>query len=107
MTADLSTWDQAQAYITHNGIYFKNLLKKGRFGGAYSNLIKLAANLFNGYLDVEEKPPFSPLELYRLDDSNWNVAMSAFIIRRYNWHIAAFMTNDEIVEKVEDILSEE
>lgn len=81
LTADLDTWRSASSYVYHDGIDFEGLLAEVDFSGAYSNLIRLAGNLFNG------QTACSPVELYRLDDRNFQLAMTAFRIRRRSWPI--------------------
>jgi len=76
LTADLDTWQQAQTYVRREGIDFEALLAEGEFSGGYSVLIKWASNLFNGNTHVD------PVELMRLDDSNFLVALTALQLRR-------------------------
>jgi Family of unknown function (DUF6075) len=76
LTSSASTWDKASGYVERDGIDFDGLLAEVDFSGAYSNLIRLAGNLFNG------QTACSPVELYRLDDRNFAIAMTAFQIRR-------------------------
>lgn len=101
LTSSLSTWQKTSSYVESDGIDFPKMLKRVDFSGGYVSLIKLAGNLFNDRTHV------APIELYSLDDTNFAIALTALQIRRHNWHIGAFMTNDEIVAKVEDILGEE
>src|SRR5260221_4169711 len=53
LTADLDTWQQAQAYIDRTGIDFPELLAKGEFSGGYTVLIQSAGNLFNGQVHID------------------------------------------------------
>ena len=76
LTADLDTWQQAQTYVRREGIDFEALLAEGEFSGGYSVLIKWASNLFNGNTHVD------PVELMRLDDTNFLVALTALQLRR-------------------------
>ncbi len=76
LSADLDTWQQAQTYVRREGIDFEALLAEGEFSGGYSVLIKWASNLFNGNTHID------PVELMRLDDSNFLVALTALQLRR-------------------------
>lgn len=76
LTSSASTWEKASDYVERDGIDFEGLLAEVDFSGAYSNLIRLAGNLFNGQTTC------SPVELYRLDDRNFQIAMTAFQLRR-------------------------
>src|SRR5258708_4136046 len=76
LTADLDTWQQAQMYVRREGIDFEALLAEGEFSGGYSVLIKWSSNLFNGNTHVD------PVELMRLDDTNFLVALTALQLRR-------------------------
>lgn len=76
LTSSAGTWDDASSYVDRDGINFEGLLAEVDFSGAYSQLIRLAGNLFNG------QTACSPVELYRLDERNFRLAMNAFQIRR-------------------------
>lgn len=76
LTSSAATWQRASGYVDRDGIDFEVLLAEVDFSGAYSQLIRLAGNLFN------DRTACSPVELYRLDDRNFAVAMTAFQIRR-------------------------
>jgi hypothetical protein len=79
LTADLWTWENVQDYITRRGIDFEAMLKEVDFSGGYSILPKLASNLFNG------NEPIQAVDIpNRLDESNFRIAMSAFLLRRYS-----------------------
>lgn len=77
LTAHSDTWNQARSYVDRDGIDFDALLTEVDFSGAYENLIRLAGNLFNAGHTV-----CSPVELYRLDDQNFTLALHALRIRR-------------------------
>ena len=81
LTAHRGTWEQAIDYVDRDGIRFEDLLAEIDFSGAYVNLIKLAGNLFN------DRTSCSPVELYRLDDTNFTIAMNALLIRRTSLRI--------------------
>ena len=77
LTADLDTWQQAQAYVGRDGIDFEALLREVHFSGGYGALIRLAGNLFN------DRTACSPVDLAtRLDDTNFTVALTALQVRR-------------------------
>lgn len=76
LTSSAATWDKASEYVERDGIDFEALLAEVDFSGAYSNLIRLAGNLFNG------RTACSPVELYRLDNINFQIAMTALQMRR-------------------------
>jgi hypothetical protein len=78
LTSDYSTWDQAQDYVKRDGILFEALLQECYWSGGYRVLIQWAANLFNEYA----LPAIEPVELMRLDESNFRIAVSALYIRR-------------------------
>jgi hypothetical protein len=84
LTADLSTWRKAGTYVARDGIDFESLLEEVDFSGSYQVLIKWAGNLFN------EQQHLDPIEILRLDDSNFQVALSALLIRRYSLQVSDF-----------------
>ena len=84
LTSSASTWDKASEYVDRDGIDFEGLLRDVDFSGAYSNLIRLAGNLFNG------QTACSPVELYRLDERNFTVALTALRLRRTSVAVADF-----------------
>ncbi|HLI07058.1 MAG TPA: hypothetical protein VKV40_10875 [Ktedonobacteraceae bacterium] len=49
--------------------------------GGYTVLLQLACNLFNGQMHLD------PVELMRLDESNFILALTAIQIRRYSLKI--------------------
>lgn len=76
LTADPLTWEGAERFVTARGIDFEEMLSTLHFSGAYMVLIQLAGNLFNGRVHVD------PVELMRLDDTNFKVALTALQVRR-------------------------
>jgi hypothetical protein len=78
LTADLGTWNRVQEYMEH-GIDFEDMLQELDWSGGYRVLLQWAANLFN-----EHAASINPVELMRLDEGNFKVALSALIIRRYS-----------------------
>ncbi len=76
LTADAGIWQQAQAYVERHAIHIDTMLQEINLSSGYSTLLLLAGNLFNGNKHVD------PVELMRLDDSNFAVALTALHIRR-------------------------
>lgn len=69
-------------YITEDGIDFAMMMEKQDFSSGEAKLVRLAANLFNGSMEV------TPKELINtLDDKNYDLAMQAIRFRRYGCHI--------------------
>lgn len=81
LTASRATWEKAQSYVNRDGIDIETMLKEVDFSGGYSVLIKLAGNLFNNEQHLD------PLELLRLDDSNFDLALDAIRLRRHSMHV--------------------
>jgi hypothetical protein len=84
LTADLGTWERAQYYVAHDGILFRKMLRDLDWSGGYRVLIKWAANLFN-----EQAAHIDPVQLMRLDERNFAIALSALRIRRDGLYIGA------------------
>jgi hypothetical protein len=84
LAADLSTWGKASDYISRDGIDIASMLEDVDFSGGYSVLILLAGNLFN------EQQNINPIELLRLDETNFQIALCALNIRRYGLRVADF-----------------
>ncbi len=76
LSSSASTWEKAAGYIERTGIDFELLFKEVDFSGAYCVLIELASNLFNG------GTPVAPVELMRLDATNFALALMALQLRR-------------------------
>ena len=81
LTADLSTAQKSSEYMHRHGIDFDTLLKDIDFSGSYTVLIELAGNLFNGQRHID------PLEFLRLDAGNFNVAITAILLRRNGYRL--------------------
>lgn len=77
LTEDENTWLQSAPYVRNSGIDIENLLKKGKFSSGYKVLIKLAGNLFNSNQHVD------PIQLLRLDEDNFRLALFSIFVRRY------------------------
>jgi len=69
-------------YIDADGIDFEAMMEKQDFSSGEAKLVRLAANLYNGSLEV------TPEELINtLDDRNYDLAMQAIRFKRYGCHI--------------------
>lgn len=78
LTADQAIWNKTRDYVDSNGIDFEAMLKEVDFSGGYGVLVTLAWNLFNGHGHLD------PIEFMRLDESNFQIALNAIIVRRYS-----------------------
>lgn len=76
LTSSAVTWKEAESYVDRGGIDFEALLREVDFSGGYGVLIKFAGNLFN------DRTACSPVDLMRLDDDNFVVALTALQVRR-------------------------
>jgi hypothetical protein len=76
LTADAGIWRSARAYVERHAIDIEAMLEEVDLSGGSSVLVKLAGNLFNSEQHLD------PVELMRLDDSNFQVALSALQVRR-------------------------
>src|SRR5215469_10774087 len=83
LTADLDTWQQASGYVGRDRIDIPTLVQEVPFSGGYAVLLLLAGNLFNSQTHVD------PVELMRLDDRNFLVALAALQVRRSSLHVDA------------------
>lgn len=81
LTAELATWHKAQPYVDRHGLDIATLLEEVHFSSGYTVLLQWACNLFNSYLHVD------PIELLRLDEDNFKLAVSALHIRRYSLRV--------------------
>ncbi|GHO63334.1 hypothetical protein KSC_022260 [Ktedonobacter sp. SOSP1-52] len=82
LTSDQTTWEKAQEYVSSTGIDFDAMLKEMDLSGGYGVLVSLAGNLFNAQTEL------SPIELIRLDDKNFTLALTALKLRRYSLRIS-------------------
>lgn len=82
LTSSHSTWMKCQHYVSRDGIDFETMFKEVDFSGGHSVLIQWAANLFNEHI-----AHCDPIELMRLDDSNFMVALNALQLRRVSLSI--------------------
>jgi hypothetical protein len=89
LTAHPATWQKAQGYVDRYGIDLPTMLEEVHFSSGYSVLITFAGNLFNNQLHVD------PIELLRLDESNFKIALSALKIRRYGLCVSEVSSKQE------------
>lgn len=82
LTADESTWERAQGYVERDGILFEEMLDGCHWSDGYRALLQWAGNLFN-----PTATSCGPVELMRLDEDNYRVAVSALHIRRYGLRV--------------------
>lgn len=80
LTADLSIWRKVSSYVSRDGIYIDTVVEEVDLSGGYAVLVKLAGNLFNDQQHID------PLEFLRLDDDNFDLALTAIKLRRYGFH---------------------
>jgi hypothetical protein len=76
LSADFSTWERAQDYVSSSGICFDEMLSE-HWSSSYQVLIKWAGNLFNNEQHID------PVDLMWLDESSFLLALGALHIRRY------------------------
>jgi hypothetical protein len=79
LTADSGIWEAAKTHIDEEGIDFEAMLNQPLSSGELV-LLKWAANLFN-----ELVANINPIELMRLDETNFALALAALQIRRYGF----------------------
>lgn len=79
LTADLANWRKAQTYVKRHGLDIPTMLEEVDFSSGYRVLIQWVGNLFNSQLHCD------PIELLRLDERNFAIALSALKIRRYSF----------------------
>jgi hypothetical protein len=84
LTSHTGTWNKAQQYVDKkgHGIDFPTMIEDRDWSGGYGVLIKWASNLFNGETHID------PLELLRLDEANFGLALTALWIRRHSLQIS-------------------
>jgi hypothetical protein len=84
LTSSAGTWKKAESYVDREGIDFEAMLREVDFSGGYGVLIRLAANLFH------DRTACSPVDLMRLDDQNFMIALTALQVRRQALPVADF-----------------
>lgn len=89
LSAELGLWMKAQSYVRGDVIAMPALVRDVDLSGGYSVLVNLAGNLFNGGLHLD------PLELLRLDEGNFKVALTAIQMRRASLRLGDFVPEQE------------
>lgn len=80
-------------YIDADGIDFEAMMEKQDFSSGEAKLVRLAANLYNGSMEV------TPQELINtLDDRNYDLAMQAIRFMRYGCHIENLLERQKDME---------
>lgn len=90
LTSSTATWEKARSYVDDEGIDFSALLAEVDFSAAYQVLLFWAWNLFNGGKHI------GPVELQRLDEGNFTVALNALLIRRRPLPISELASEAEL-----------
>jgi hypothetical protein len=86
-------YQKTRNYITADGIDFEAMMEKQDFSSGEAKLVRLAANLYNGFMEV------TPQELINtLDDRNYDLAMQAIRFRRYGCHIENLLDREMDME---------
>ena len=86
-------YKKTRNYITADGIDFETMMEKQDFSSGEAKLVRLAANLYNGFMEV------TPQELINtLDDRNYDLAMQAIRFRRYGCHIENLLDRQKEME---------
>ncbi len=85
LTSDSWTWKQTSDYVGQDGIDIEGMLQDISFSGGWTVLVQLAGNLFNDQQHID------PIELLRLDETNFNVALTAIQLRRYDLTVHDFL----------------
>ena len=88
-----SLYKKTRNYIDADGIDFEAMMEKQDFSSGEAKLVRLAANLYNGSMEV------TPQELINtMDDRNYDLAMQAIRFRRYGCHIENLLDRDMDME---------
>lgn len=86
-------YKKTRKYIDADGIDFEAMMEKQDFSSGEAKLVRLAANLYNGSMDV------TPQELINtLDDKNYDLALQAIRFRRYGCHIGNLLDRQKDLE---------
>lgn len=85
ITSHLDIWEQASQYISRDGIKFPEMLQKEHFSSTRLELVKLATNMFNEYMKLDDDTPIRAdmLQVVNLEESMFMVAVEAIKIRHY------------------------
>src|SRR5207248_10953882 len=84
LTSTTGLWQKASGYVGRDGIDIEAMLKEADLSGGYSVLVMLAGNLFNDQTHCDA------IELMRLDDSNFRLALTALQVRRASLRVEDF-----------------
>lgn len=86
-------YEKTKNYIVADGIDFETMMEKQDFSSGEAKLVRLAANLYNGSMEV------TPQELiHTLDDRNYDLAMQAIRFRRYGCDIENLLDREIDIE---------
>ncbi len=86
LTSHMDIWEQAQQYVSHNGIKFPEMIKKEHFSSTRSELVKLVSNIFNERMTFEDGTLLPRPDMYDivcLEESMFKVAIETMKIRYY------------------------
>jgi hypothetical protein len=75
LTANLSIWNRTRGYVSGDCIDFEQILDI-HFSTTETTLVQVAGNLFSGAIHA------NPVDLVRLDNANFEVAIQALRMRR-------------------------
>ena len=89
LTSSSGMWEKAHGYVNRSSIDIPTMLEEVHLSGGYTVLVQLAGNLFNSQVHVD------PIELMRLDEQNFMVALQAIQIRRGGYHIEEIRADNE------------
>jgi hypothetical protein len=81
LTAYLGLWQKVSGYVSRTGLDIEGMLEELDLCGGHTVLVQWAGNLFNGLQHID------PLELMRLDESNFHLALASLKLRRYSLRV--------------------
>lgn len=84
LTAGAAFWQKANGFVDRDGIDFEGMIQEIDFSGGASVLVKWAGNLFNQNTHID------PIELMRLDERNFKVALTSLQLRREHFSLNDF-----------------
>jgi hypothetical protein len=76
LTGSLNTWSKVKSHVDRDGINFEDLLEAVDLSGGESVLVRWAGSLFGQPIHID------PIELMRLDEHNFKLAIQALRLRR-------------------------
>lgn len=86
-------YKKTKNYIDADGIDFEAMMEKQDFSSGEAKLVRLAANLYYGSMEL------TPQELINtLDDRNYDLAMQGIRFRQYGCHIENLLDRQKDVE---------